>query len=125
MTRRRRAGSLRGLLEELRIGRIEARGRYYTSWKRRNPTWRNAFRGRIGFGLHRNAQKVASRRGTIHVGAETLLADTVAAGDGVVSVFDGVFGTTREKLANEGPLVAHLELGVDQNLVFLLCPNVF
>lgn len=75
--------------------------------------------------MHRNAQKIASRRGTIHVGTETLLADTVAAGDGVITIFDGVFGTTGEELADEGPLVTHLELGVDQNLVLLLCPNVF
>ena len=56
--------------------------------------------------------------------AEALLPHPVAAGDGVVAVLHRVLGPAGQQLADVGPLVAHLDLGVDQDLVLLLRPHV-
>lgn len=48
-----------------------------------------------------------------HECTETLLPDSVAAGDGIVAVLHSVLGPAGKELADVGPLVAHLDLRVD------------
>ena len=69
-------------------------------------------------------QVVARRHAAVDEVAQTLLADAVAAGDGVVAVLHRVLGAAGKELADVAPLVAHLDLRVDEDLVLLLRPHV-
>ena len=75
--------------------------------------------------MGRNAHQVPPSGRPVDEGAETLLANPVATGDGVVSVLHRVLRTTGQELAYIRPLVAHLNLGVDEDLVLLFCPHLF
>ena len=43
---------------------------------------------------------------------------------GVPVIFDGVFGTARKSSRDLGPLITQLEVGLDQDPVFIVVPRV-
>lgn len=69
-------------------------------------------------------QVVARRHAAVDEVAQTLLPHTVATGDRVVAVLYRVLGTTGKELADVAPLVAHLDLCVDEDLILLFRPDV-
>lgn len=64
-------------------------------------------------GRYLQAQEVCFGTTVGHECTETLLPDSVAAGDGIVAVLHSVLGPAGKELADVGPLVAHLDLRVD------------
>ena len=69
-------------------------------------------------------QVVTCSHAAVHEVPETLLPHTIATRDRIVPVLHRVLGTTWKELADVAPLVAHLDLRVDQNLILLFRPHI-
>lgn len=67
---------------------------------------------------------IFSRRIAIDKITQTLLANAIATGNRIVTILHSILRTTGKELANIRPLVSHLDLSIDQNLVLLLCPDL-